>query len=124
MNDNLLNETLDDLAAESGELDLGSFDGFDPLAESEQSEAPVAECDPPITESLEDNVTPLPQKNEAPLSSETATPAPKQVEAAPPVSAPAVNPLQQAIAQAEETDVKQSAAPLFSRMAPRMPHWT
>ena len=115
MNDNLLNETLDDLAAESGELDLGSFDGFDPFAESEQSEAPVAECDPPITESLEDNVTPLPQKNEAPLSSETATPAPKQVEAAPPVSAPAVNPLQQAIAQAEETDVKQSAAPLFSR---------
>ena len=98
MNDNLLNETLDDLAAESGELDLGSFDGFDPFAESEQSEAPVAECDPPITESLEDNVTPLPQKNEAPLSSETATPAPKQVEAAPPVSAPAVNPLQQAIA--------------------------
>ena len=64
MNDNLLNETLDDLAAESGELDLGSFDGFDPFAESEQSEAPVAECDPPITESLEDNVTPLPQKNE------------------------------------------------------------
>lgn len=31
------------------------------------------------------------------------------------MSASAVNPLQQAIAQAEETDVKQSTAPLFSR---------
>lgn len=94
---------------DSTPLDLGSFDGFDPFAEEAQS------VESPTAETTENNVTPLLQMEEAPLPSETVTPAPQQVEAAPPPPAPVENPLRQAIEQAEEKDVKQAAAPLFSR---------
>ncbi len=109
MSDHLPNRTLDDLTLDSTPLDLGSFDGFDPFAEEAQS------VESPTAETTESNVTPLLQMEEAPLPSETITPAPQQVEAAPPAPAPMENPLQQAIEKAEEKDVKQAAAPLFSR---------
>lgn len=109
MNDHLQNGTLDELSPDDTQLDLGSFDGFDPFAEGEPSD------DALDAETTETNVTPLPQLEEAPLPSESTTPAPQQVEALPPVPKPVVNPLQQAIEKAEEKDVKQAAAPLFSR---------
>ena len=109
MNDHLQSGTLDDLSPDDTQLDLGSFDGFDPFAGEEQP------FDAPAAEITETNVTPLPRLEEMPLPSESTTPAPQQVEAPPPAPKPAVNPLQQAIEQAEEKDVKQAAAPLFSR---------
>ena len=109
MSDHLPNRTLDNLTLDNAPLDLGSFDGFDPFAEEAQS------VESPTAETTESNVTPLLQMEEAPLPSETVTPAPQQVEAAPPPPAPVENPLRQAIEQAEEKDVKQAAAPLFSR---------
>ena len=108
MNDHLPNGTLDDLTLDSAPLDLGSFDGFDPFAgEEEAIETPAAES----------NITPLPlpQPEEPPLSPEPAAPASRQTETPPPAPAPVENPLRQAIEQAEEKDVKQAAAPLFSR---------
>ena len=109
MNDHLPNRTLDDLPLDSTPLDVGSFEGFDPFAEEAQS------VESPTAEATESNVTPLLQMEEAPLPSETVTPAPQQVEATPLASAPVENPLQQAIEKAEEKDVKQAVAPLFSR---------
>lgn len=100
MNDHLPNGTLDDLTLDNTSLDLGSFDGFDPFAGEEEA------IETPAAETTENNVTPLPQKKETPLPSETIAQA---------VPAPGANPLRQAIEQAEEKDVKQAAAPLFGR---------
>ena len=69
MNDHLPNRTLDDLTLDSTPLDVGSFDGFDPFAEEAQS------VESPTAEATESNVTPLLQMEEAPLPSETVTPA-------------------------------------------------
>lgn len=125
MND-LLNGTLDGMTPDDASLDLGSFDGFDPFAEEEpSSEAPApetAETTEP-TEPENANVTSLPERAETPLSSEPSTvptpsaptPASQQKKASATAAKPAANPLQQAIEEAEVEDVKETAAPVFSR---------
>ena len=107
MNDHF-DSILDDLNTGGEELlDLGSFDGFDPFAGDDE---------PPESVALDSS----PKKDEAAL---IAAPLPPSVQERPkqtdtpsvPEDSPSDNPLQQAVAQAEEKDAKQEAASLFVR---------
>ena len=120
------NENLESLGgSETNFFDLGSFDGFDPFAEAEEPHAApttpelslVTEAQETGRSEKETEPAALPTLGETtvPKSAPQKTMSAKQAEAERKVSQPTANPLQQAIAQAEDKDARKAAASLFSQ---------
>ena len=115
------NTMLDQLALGDEELDLGSFDGFDPFEQNEIAPGTVSQPGPAADSFVareplpaDSNITSLPVTPEGLGLATELHPADleKLLDSAGSTDS---NPLQQAIAAAEEKDSKESAASLFSR---------